>query len=236
MYSSVSQKLFIVEKGVQNFYSCYTSFMKNKFYQDLSILIVEDELESMEELQYVMELYFGFVHTAVDGCEGLELIEKYHPDIVFSDIDMPCMNGVDMLKEARKISSNSVFIFATAHNDTDYLLSAIDIKVDAYLMKPVQLDIVFEKLENILKGRVLPTADEKDKNRISESKLSHQGLSKREYEVFLDIAKGIKPNHIAQKYEIKPKTISTYRKRIFEKMCVNSNAEIIRYAITNHLI
>lgn len=210
--------------------------MKSKLYQGLSILIVEDEPESMEELQYVMELYFGFVYSAADGCKGLELIEKYHPDIVFTDIDMPCMNGVDMLKEAKKISSNSIFIFATAHNDTEYLLSAIDLKVDAYLIKPVQLDILLEKLENILEDRVLLTADDKGENRISESKLLHQGLSKREYEVFLDIAKGIKPNHIAQKYDIKPKTISTYRKRIFEKMQLNSNAELIRYAITNHLI
>ena len=200
------------------------------------VLIVEDELESMEEMQDIMELYFGFVYSASNGCEGLELIEKYHPDIIFTDINMPCMNGMDMLKEAKKISANSIFIFATAHNDTDYLLSAIDTKVDAYLIKPVQLDILLEKLENILKDRVLATADDKDKNRISESKLLHQGLSKREYEVFLDIAKGIKPNNIAQKYDIKSKTVSTYRKRILEKMCLNSNAEIIRYAITNHLI
>ena len=208
--------------------------MKNKLYQDLSILIVEDEHEAMQELKDIMELYFGFVYTAMDGCEGLELIGKFHPDIVFTDINMPCMNGLDMLKEVKKISVNSIFMFATAHNDTDYLLSAIDIKVDAYLIKPIQLDILLEKLEKILKDRVLINAD--DKNKISEFKLLHQGLSKREYEVFLDIAKGIKPNHIAQKYDIKPKTISTYRKRILEKMCLNSNAEIIKYAITNHLI
>ena len=73
-------------------------------------------------------------------------------------------------------------------------------------------------------------------NSISKSKLLHSGLSKREYEVFIDIAKGIKPNNIAQKYEIKSKTVSTYRKRILEKMCINSNAEIIKYAISNNLI
>jgi DNA-binding NarL/FixJ family response regulator len=61
-------------------------------------------------------------------------------------------------------------------------------------------------------------------------------LSEREYEVFIDLAKGLKPAQIAQKYEIKSKTVSTYRNRIFEKMSFKSNADLVKYAIKNNLV
>ena len=63
----------------------------------------------------------------------------------------------------------------------------------------------------------------------------HTKLSKREFEVFIDISKGMKPGLIAQKYNVKAKTIGTYRKRILEKLNLHSNAELIRYAIKQDL-
>lgn len=211
--------------------------MNEKLYQDLSILITEDEPNVMQEMQEILSLYFGYVHSAKDGCEGLKLIDKYHPDIIISDIQMPCMSGLEMLEEANKFSVNSIFIITSAFNNTEYLLSAIDHKVDAYLIKPFKFEKLLEKIEKSLQERAIINGEKSsDSSTISPVTLLHNTLSSREYEVFLDIAKGIKPNNIAQKYSIKPKTISTYRKRILEKMCLNSNAEIIRYAITHKLI
>lgn len=211
--------------------------MNKKPYPNLSVLVVEDEISIREEFQDFLDFYFGFVHVAVDGCNGLELIDKYHPDIIITDINMPCMNGLEMMEEAKKISANSIFIFTSAFSDTKYLLKAIDIKADSYIIKPIRLNTLLEKIKELLKNRVI--ADEENTHStdtISQNKLLHKSLSSREYEVFIDIAKGIKPNNIAQKYGVKSKTISTYRKRILEKMCFNSNAEIIRYAIENRLI
>jgi len=202
--------------------------MKNRLYQNLSVLIVEDEAMAMDELKEILNIFFGYVHIAKDGCEGLELIDKFHPDIIITDIQMPCMDGLEMMSEAKKLSINSVFIFATAFSDTKYLLNAINNQAHAYLIKPINFDKLFEKIDNIVQ-----TSDSKD---ISSVKLLDKELSSREHEVFLDIARGIKPSSIAQKYNVKAKTISTYRKRILEKMCLNSNAEIIRYALKNSLI
>ena len=202
---------------------------ETELFKKISILIVEDDTNTIEELKEVLSLYFKFVYTAKDGCEGFELIKKYHPDIVLTDIQMPCMSGVEMLQEVKKTNLNSIFMFTTAYSDTNYLLNAIDIKVDAYLIKPLNISTLLEKIATALdeKNRVAP---------VSKNQLLHKKLSKREYEVFLDVAKGIKPINIAQKYDVKPKTISTYRNRILEKMGVTSNSDITRYAIANNLI
>ena len=221
-------KKIIVDKGVQVKLLSILSLMKNKPYIDLSILVVEDEANTRVELVELLELDFGFVYSAQDGCEGLEFIEKFHPDIIVTDISMPCMDGLDMMKEAKKSANGSIFIFTTAFNDSKYVLDALDNHAYAYLVKPVQFDALLKKINELVTSYKLLNNDS--------SEVLHKILSSREYEVFLDIAKGIKPNSIALKYDVKPKTISTYRKRILEKMRFNSNAEIIHYAITNNLL
>ena len=95
---------------------------------------------------------------------------------------------------------------------------------------------LFSKLDEAIAKRVKFSNSKESSTELSSSTLLHKNFSKREYEVFLDIARGVKPLNIAQKYNIKSKTVSTYRKRILEKMGVNSNTEIIRYAIMHALI
>ncbi len=192
-------------------------------YQNLTILIVEDDKDARETLKSMIELDFKYVYEAANGCEGLEAYQTYKPDIILTDIQMPCMNGIEMLQEIRMISHEPLVIFISAYSDVQTLLQAIDLKIDAYIIKPFMYKDILEKIDANL-------SYEADENTL------HKELSKREMEVFIDIAKGIKPTHIASKYALKPKTVSTYRKRILQKLNMNSNAELIKYALNNHLI
>jgi DNA-binding NarL/FixJ family response regulator len=191
-------------------------------YENLTVLIVEDNGDARAILKSLAELDFKYVHTAKDGCEGIELFQKYKPDIILTDIQMPCMSGIDMVAEIRKSASQSLVIFLSAYSDVDMLLQAIDLKADAYLVKPFLYKELLSKISANLPSVCL------------ESK-PHTALSSREYEVFLDMARGIKPVDIASKYELKPKTVGTYRKRIFEKLHMTSNAELIKYALRYNL-
>ena len=192
-------------------------------YKDLTILIVEDEKEAREVLKSMAELDFKYVYEAENGCKGLELYQTYKPDIILTDIQMPCMDGIEMLEEIRKNATDVLAIFISAYSDVQTLLQAIDLKIDAYIIKPFLYKDILEKIDANLSSTVL------------EGKL-HQVLSQREFDVFIDITKGIKPTDIASKYNIKPKTIGTYRKRILDKMQMNSNAELVTYAIRHHLL
>lgn len=192
-------------------------------YKDLTILIAEDDKEARDTLKAMVELDFKYVYVAKDGCEGLELFQKYKPDIILTDIQMPCMSGIEMMSEIRKSSNDFLAIFISAYSDVQTLLQAIDLKADAYIIKPFLYKDVLEKIDaNLSSSAVEGTL--------------HKELSKRELEVFIDMAKGIKPTDIASKYELKPKTVSTYRKRILQKLNMNSNAELIKYAISHNLI
>jgi len=120
-----------------------------------SILFVEDEPEVQFELTRFLKRYSDEVITANNGKEGLTLFKKYEPDIVISDIKMPKMNGIDMAKEIKKISPDQTIIFTTAHSDNNYFLEAIEMQVDGYILKPVDLTLLKKKISDINKSIVL---------------------------------------------------------------------------------
>jgi len=197
--------------------------INNSPYSKLSILIVEDDQSTREVLVSMASLDFKHTYVAKDGCEGLDIFQKYKPDIILTDIQMPCMTGIEMLQHIRKTPTEVLAIFVSAHNDVETLLHAIDLKVDAYVIKPFLYRDILEKIDVNLSSSSVENG-------------IHNELSKREYEVFIDMAKGVKPIDIALRYELKPKTVGTYRKRILEKLHMNSNAELIKYALTYKLI
>jgi len=192
-------------------------------YKELTILIVEDDKEAREALVSMVQLDFKHVYEAENGCEGLSLFQKFKPDIILTDIQMPCMNGLEMIKEIREGSNDILAIFISAYSDVETMLQAIDLKIDAYIVKPFLYKDILKKIDSNL-------------SLISKEGKLHMTLSKREFEVFIDISKGIKPTDIASKYALKPKTIGTYRKRILEKLAMHTNAELITYALRYNLI
>ncbi|MCW8837362.1 MAG: response regulator transcription factor [Thiovulaceae bacterium] len=191
---------------------------------NISIIVVEDDDDVREELVEILSSLFKYVAEAKDGCEGLEYIQKYKPDVLISDISMPCLDGLDMLHEVKKAHKDIVAIFTTAFSEKNYLLDAINIQANGYLLKPIDVDELIKKIKDNIKVEDEATSEVLNI------------LSKREYEVMCDIARGIKPAQIAQKYGVKPKTISTYRRRILEKLSLVSNSDIVKYAIDNKCV
>ena len=116
-----------------------------------SILYVEDEESIRKELAFFLQRFCTTLHIAVDGKEGLELFNKYNPDIVISDIKMPNMNGIDMVKAIKSIEQEKPIIFTTAHSESGYTLEAIDMQVDGYILKPIIFKKLQIKLEYIIK-------------------------------------------------------------------------------------
>ena len=192
-------------------------------YKDFTILVVEDNAGTRDTLVSLVELDFKYVYAAKNGCEGLKLFQKHKPDIILTDIQMPCMNGMEMLEEIRKGAEDVLAIFISAYGDVQTLIKAIDLNIDAYIVKPFLYQDILEKIDENL-------CIDKSANKI------YTKLSKREFEVFIDIAKGIKPVDIALKYNIKAKTVGTYRKRILVKLNLHSNSDLIHYAIKQNLI
>ncbi|WP_457744074.1 response regulator transcription factor [Sulfurimonas sp.] len=114
--------------------------MRNKFLKSLKILLVEDEEKLSLLLKNAIGDNFHSFLLAKDGNEGLEFYKKVLPDIVITDIMMPNKTGLEMAKEIKTINPNSKIIILSAFSETDKFLSAIDVGVVKYFIKPFDPD------------------------------------------------------------------------------------------------
>jgi PAS domain S-box-containing protein len=115
--------------------------------RDLEVLYVEDEESVREQLAQFLRRRVGRLHLAENGQEGLEAFRRFRPDVVISDIRMPVMDGLAMAERIKQDASDAPVILTSAHSDIEFLLRAIDVGVDKYVLKPVKVDMLVDALE-----------------------------------------------------------------------------------------
>lgn len=113
---------------------------------DITLLYVEDEPGTREELLYLLKKLAREVLVAGNGREGLELFKQHAPDLVITDIRMPVMNGLTMAEKIKALNPATPILLTTAHSDTSSMLEAIAIGVDHYVLKPVVTGQLFAAL------------------------------------------------------------------------------------------
>ena len=118
----------------------------NPYLKNLVCLYVEDEDFIRDSFSLMIKRYFKEVIIAKNGKDGLEKFKNYEIDIIISDIRMPIMDGIEMVKHIKEINSKAYVIFITAFSDTEYLKSAIDLNVEGYLTKPIDRNVLIKKL------------------------------------------------------------------------------------------
>ena len=109
--------------------------------KNITILYAEDEKDLREVTHQILKGFTKKQYIAQNGQEGLELFKQYENeiDLIITDVNMPILNGLDMIKEIKKINLNIPIIVATAFSNKEYLLEAIDIGVDKYVLKPIDI-------------------------------------------------------------------------------------------------
>lgn len=115
--------------------------------KNLTILYIDDEDFIREDAVEYLSFYCDNVYGARDGLEGLEKYKELKPDIIISDITMPKLNGIEMIKEIRKEDKTTKIIIATAFLETSYLLEAVELGLVKYLTKPILEDTLLEVLK-----------------------------------------------------------------------------------------
>jgi len=112
-----------------------------------SILYVEDEPEIQKNIKEYLESYFGTVYVAADGKEALALYEAHHPDALLLDINLPFLSGLEVAQHIRKKDQTVKIVMLTAHTEKEKLLTATELKLTKYLIKPIAPKLFKETME-----------------------------------------------------------------------------------------
>jgi PAS domain S-box-containing protein len=139
--------------------------------KSLSLLYVEDDQATREELAIMLEPWVGKLHVAVDGREGLDLFKAFRPNIVVTDIQMPRVSGLAMSGEIRRIVPGQPIVVVSAYNDVEYLFRAIELGIDHYITKPINVERLLEKLSRVADGVL--AARERQRNHVLLEQYKH---------------------------------------------------------------
>ena len=116
----------------------------------LTALIVEDEKESNRLLTATFTNFFSEVYSTFNGKDGLEIYSKYKPDVVFIDIIMEGMDGINLSRNIRELNRNQIIVIISASNDITKISETIEIGVNSFIQKPIDTDKVVDLLSAII--------------------------------------------------------------------------------------
>jgi DNA-binding NarL/FixJ family response regulator len=189
---------------------------------DIKSIIVDDEKEARDRLSELLKKIEGVVILCSEGDPGIAIrkIIKLKPDIVFLDIEMPGMNGFEVVHEVRSNLVYPTFIFVTGYDQ--YTIKAIKNSAFDYLLKPIDIDELKESLERYRKEKKLKLDPETIR-----SKFQNTPLTDREIEIIQLLIRGKTSKEIAEELFISKNTVDTHRRNILEKTNLNTTAELI---------
>jgi len=121
--------------------------------KNLVVLYVEDEDDTRNQIAQILSIFFKEVIVGINGFEALEKYKERGDDIdlVMTDLTMPQMDGLTMIKYIRDIDLNQHVVVLTAHNSSENLMATIDLQIDGFLLKPLKMDKMIELLLKITK-------------------------------------------------------------------------------------
>ncbi len=116
----------------------------------INVLYVEDNEEIRIQTIKLLEIYFNNIDVAKNGQDGLTMFQKNKYHIVFTDLNMPVMDGMKMIEEIRKDNKETPIVVLSGHDDTEYFLKTIHSGIDGYILKPYELKQIKDTINNVL--------------------------------------------------------------------------------------
>ena len=209
----------------------------------IRVMLADDHILMREGIKQLLEFdgSIEVIEEASDGEECLKKLKDSNPQVLLLDINMPKMNGIDVLKEIKNQGLDVKVLILTVHNEVEYLLKAVDIGVDGYILKESESaelkkainfvvngeSYIQPKLIPLLNNRLLARDMDKDKIEM---------LTRREKEVLIKIANGMINKEIANSLHISERTVKNHISNIFKKIDVSDRTQAAVFAIKNDLV
>lgn len=209
----------------------------------IKVMIADDHVLIREGLKQLLEFdgSISVVGEAVDGEDCLKKLETIHPDVLLLDINMPGKNGLDVLRVIKDSKMKIRVLILTIHNEIEYLMKAVDIGSDGYIVKDSSAEELKMAIKSVYEGNsyiqpeLIPSLNSKLINRdIDKEKID--SLTRREVEVLIKVASGMFNKEIATSLCISERTVKNHISNIFKKIDVLDRTQAAVFAIKNNLI
>ena len=195
-------------------------------------LVVVDDEPNIRELLATSLRFAGFeVHAAADGQSALKLVRDVDPDLVVLDVMLPDMDGFTVTRRLREWSRTPVIVLSARGQEGDKI-QALDAGAAGYITKSSSPEVLLEAVRRILAGHLYieqPLATQLACRQSEDPRL--RGITQREFEIFVMLARGLPAREIAERLCISGKTVSNYLTLLKSKLQVESQAELVHLAI-----
>jgi two-component system invasion response regulator UvrY len=208
----------------------------------IELLVVDDHAIFRAGLRRLLsdETDMRVTGEASSGNEALELIRKRHFDVVVLDINMAGRSGLDTLTAIRAEWPRMPVLMLSMYLEPQYAMMALRARANAYLTKDTPTDELMAAIRRVASGGHYVSAgsavDVLTRMGQSDEHALHELLSQRERHIMMKIVRGQSLTEIGVQMSLSVKTVSTYRSRLLQKLCISSNAELVQYAMRNGLV
>ena len=208
----------------------------------INIIIVDDHRLFREGLRLLLSNLplTGVIHEAANGTEFIEILEKTNTDIVFMDVDMPLMNGIEATRRALEQRPELNIIALSMYGDEAYYIQMINAGARGFILKNSGIDEVESAMANVMTGKNYFSQEIMDGLLKGISRKSVAGknsaLSEREEEVLFHICKGLSNKEIAEHLNISKRTVDKHRENLLLKTASKNTAGLVMYAIRSGIV
>ncbi len=210
---------------------------------NIKVMLADDHILMREGIRQLLEFdgSIEVIAEANDGDECIEVLQEMKPQILLLDINMPKKNGIEVLEEIKKRNLDVKVLILTVHNEIEYLMKAIEIGVDGYILKDSESSELKKAINLIIGGesyiqpKLIPALNKRLVTRdIDKDKIN--SLTDRELEVLIQVANGMFNKEIATTLNISERTVKNHVSNIFKKIGVSDRTQAAVFAIKNDIV
>ena len=185
---------------------------------------------------------FKVLAEVADGLAAVQAVEKHKPTLLFLDLSLPRLHGLEALRQVRTSSPQTKVMVLSMHNDEPYVVEALRAGAMAYILKGSESTEIARAVAEVVAGRRYLSAPLSERaiaaltSRTPDQSDPLNGLTPREREVLLLAAEGLGTSEMAEKLFISPRTAETHRTNLMQKLGLQSQTDLVRFAIRKGLI
>jgi two-component system response regulator NreC len=214
----------------------------------INLLLVDDHVVVRSGLRMLLQAEAGLtiVGEAQTGAEGVAMAQELRPDVVLMDISMPDMNGLEATRAIKRVCPTAAVLALTMHEDNAYFFEMLSAGASGYVPKRAAPDQLVSAIRTVSAGEVYlyPSVARtlvqdflgKGDAPGQQPKSPAEPLTGREHEVLMLVAEGLHNREIAERLDIRVKTVSRHRENIMRKLNLHDRVSLVKYAIEKGLI